>query len=155
MMTGILTLAWLGLGGALASAGDGAETDEAAVISLNARMMTQMIVERSPDLFLSHAVDEFRVLAPGGLVEDRDAVVAGLAGWDVASITLTEQDAVRSGEIVTLVARLDIDGTMQPVGRWGPLKVMSTWRETEEGRWELLSRSLTPCLDRLVEIGRC
>lgn len=63
-------------------------------------------------------------------------------------------DYTFSANTAVVSGRLDIDGTMHPVGKWRPLKFMSTWVKAD-GRWRLLSRSLTPCLDRLIEMGGC
>ncbi|MHA6289656.1 nuclear transport factor 2 family protein [Maricaulis sp. CAU 1757] len=151
---GLLVLALFGQAIAPAVAAQNLTADEADLLALNERMMRQMIIERSPDLFERHAAENFRVLAPGGMFEDRDAVVAGLSGWDVTDITLSGQELVRDGDLAIITARLDIDGTMRPVGRWGPLKVMSVWQR-RDGTWSLVARSLTPCLPPLIEIGRC
>lgn len=71
-----------------------------------------------------------------------------------AGLEVSGAEVVLHGPVALVTARLDIDGEMRPVGRWGPLKTLSAWGR-EGGRWRLLSRSLTPCLGRLVEMGRC
>lgn len=81
-------------------------------------------------------------------------MIAGLPGWDATDVTLTGTEVLFHGEVATVMGRMDIDGTMRPIGRWGPLKYMSTWVK-DDGDWRLLSRSLTPCIDRLIEVGRC
>ncbi len=117
-------------------------------------MVRSSIVDRDSVLFSDLAVDEFRVLAPGGLIEGKGQAIAGLAAWDATAVELTDTEVVFHGPVALVMGRLDIDGEMRPVGRWGPLKYMSTWVH-ESGGWKLVSRSLTPCLARLVEMGRC
>ena len=81
-------------------------------------------------------------------------MIAGLGGWNVVDIKLTNTEVVFHKSIATVLGRMDIDGEMNPVGRWGPLKYMSTWvRDGDD--WKLVSRSLTPCLDMLIKMGRC
>lgn len=130
------------------------EADRLELLGLNEKLAHSQIVDRDPEFVTKVAADEFRVLAPGGLIENKDQVIAGLSAWNATSVTLSGTEVVFHGPIATVMGRMDIDGTMQPVGRWGPLKYMSTWIR-EEGEWKLLSRSLTPCLDKLIELGRC
>lgn len=128
--------------------------DEEVLLELNERLARSQIVERDPTFLAEVAVEDLRVLAPGGLIEGKQQVIAGLSGWDAVDVTLSKTEIVFHHNIAIVSGRMDIDGTMHPVGRWGPLKYMSTWVK-DDGRWRLLSRSLTPCLDKLVEMGRC
>lgn len=130
------------------------DADRAELLRLNTRLAQSQIVERDGEFFSSVAVEQFRVLAPGGLIEDRQQVLSGLTAWNATSVTLTNTQVVFHRDVASVMGRMDIDGEMKPVGRWGPLKYMSTW-VLEEGEWKLLSRSLTPCLERLIEMGRC
>ncbi len=140
-----------------ASTGEGArdlDADRARLIALNETLVQSQIVARDPALFSAMAADDYRVLAPGGLIEDKTQSIAGLAAWNVTRVELSGTQVVFHGPVAIVMGRMDIDGEMKPVGRWGPLKYMSTWvREGED--WKILSRSLTPCLDKLVELGRC
>lgn len=132
----------------------GTEADRTELLRLNEELVQSQIVDRDSAFFSDLAVDEFRVLAPGGMIEGKAQAIAGLAAWDATSVELTGTEVVFHGPVALVMGRMDIDGTMRPVGRWGPLKYMSTWVR-EDGTWRLVSRSLTPCLDRLVEMGRC
>ena len=129
-----------------------AETRE--LLRLDAEIMRKMIIDRDPTLMDQMAVEELHVLAPGGLVEDRQSVLAGANSWDARDVTFTPQRVVRRGPVTLVFARIDIDGEMRPVGRLGPLKAMSVWIR-ESGQWRLLARSLTPCIDMLIQLGRC
>lgn len=137
-------------------AGEGAtrDADRETLLRLNAEVARSQIVDRDPTVISKVALENFRVLAPGGLFENKEQVIAGLPAWDATDVTLTSTQVVFHGDVAIVMGRMDIDGTMRPVGRWGPLKYMSTWVK-EDGDWRLLSRSLTPCLDKLIELGRC
>ena len=113
-----------------------------------------MIVSQDSTLFEAVAVPNFRVLAPGGIVEDKAQAIRGLTGWNVKSVEISNEDVAFHDSIAIVTNRLDIDGTMKPIGRWGPLKSMRTF--VKEGtRWRLVAQSLTPCLPKAVEVGRC
>lgn len=130
------------------------EADRTELLRLNDELVRSQILARDSTVLAEVAVDEFRVLAPGGLIENKNQVIAGLSAWDATGVELTGTEVVFYGPVALVMGRMDIDGEMRPVGRWGPLKYMSTWvREGNE--WRLLSRSLTPCIDLLVEMGRC
>ena len=124
------------------------------LLKLNETLFRAMIIDQDPALFTAIAVEDFRVLAPGGVVEGKAQAIQGLRAWDVVDIKIMNPQVVRHGNLATVINRLDIDGTMQPIGRWGPLKSMRTF-SWEEGEWQLVSHSLTPCLPKAVELGRC
>lgn len=128
--------------------------DEQLLLELNERLARSQIVDRDPAVLTETALDELRILAPGGLIEGKREAIAGLSAWDAVDVALTGTEVTFFQNIAIVSGRMDIDGTMQPVGRWGPLKYMSTWVK-DDGRWRLLSRSLTPCLQKLIELGRC
>lgn len=132
----------------------GQTAEEAELLELNARLFRAQIVERDAELLGQVALPQFRVLAPGGLIENKQQAMDGVSAWDVASIEMTGEEVIREGPVAVVMGRLDIDGTMAPVGRFGPLKYMGVFVRSE-GEWRFLSRSLTPCLDMLVQLGRC
>ena len=132
----------------------GQTAEEVELLELNARLFQAQIVERDAQLLGQVALPQFRVLAPGGLIENKRQAMDGVAAWDVVSIELTGEEIIREGPVAVVMGRLDINGTMAPVGRFGPLKYMGVFIRSE-GEWRFLSRSLTPCLDMLVELGRC
>jgi hypothetical protein len=130
------------------------EADRAELLRLNDELARSQIVARDSTFFSEVAVDEFRVLTPGGLFENKEQVIRGLSAWDATAVELSGTEVVFYGPVALVMGRMDIDGEMRPVGRWGPLKYMSTWvREGDE--WRLVSRSLTPCFDVLVQMGHC
>jgi Domain of unknown function (DUF4440) len=136
-----------------ATAGSAQDTD-AHLLQLSADIFRAQIVRGDTTLFSQVALDEFRVLAPGGLFEDKAQVISGVDSWDAVGIEITGEEVVRRGTVALVMGRIDIDGEMRPVGRWGPLKFMTVFIQ-EGGDWRLLSRSMTPCVDMLIELGRC
>lgn len=124
------------------------------ILELNSELSRSMIVDRDKALFEDTAVDSFQVLAPGGVVENKQVAIRGLSAWDVKDIKISGATVAIHDNIATVINRLDIDGTMQPIGRWGPLKSMRVF-QYENGEWKLVSQSLTPCLPKVIEIGRC
>ncbi len=130
------------------------ESEEAELLRLNAALFRSQIVERDGQLLDQVAYPQFRVLAPGGLIENKAQAIAGVAAWNVDSIELSGEEVIREGPVAVVMGRLDIDGTMDPVGRWGPLKYMGVYIRSD-GEWKFLSRSLTPCVEMLVRLGRC
>lgn len=131
-----------------------ADEDRLELLRLNEQLARSQIVARDAAFLSEIAADEFRVLAPGGLIENKEQAMAGVGAWDASDVSLTGTQIVFHGAVAIITGRMDIDGEMRPVGRWGPLKYMSTWQK-EDGKWTLLSRSLTPCLDMLIKLGRC
>lgn len=130
------------------------DADRETLLRLNAELARSQIVNRDPTFISKVALENFRVLAPGGLIENKEQVIAGLPAWDATNVTLSDTKVLFHGDVAIVMGRMDIDGIMRPVGRWGPLKYMSTWVK-EDGEWRLLSRSLTPCIDKLIELSRC
>ncbi len=152
--TSLFLCALLVTAAASSNQSDGREADRETLLALNESLVRTQLIDRDASVFSELALDEFRVLAPGGLIESKAQAEAGVAAWDVVDVELSGTEIVFHGDIAIMMGRMDIDGIMNPVGRWGPLKYMSTWVK-EDGDWRLLSRSLTPCLEKLIELGRC
>lgn len=139
---------------AWSATGQSQAVDNATLLKLNEDIFRAQIVAGDTSLFARHAVEEYRVLAPGGLIENRGQAIAGVRSWDAAGVEISGAEVVRRGPVAIVLGRIDIDGEMRPVGRWGPLKFMSVFlREGDE--WRLVSRSMTPCHEMLVRVGRC
>lgn len=138
------------------SSGDSEDraTDREELLRLNEEFTRSQIVDRSPDVLNRVAMDNFRVLAPGGLIENKAQVIRGLSAWDATDVVLSDTEIVFHDEVAIVMGRMDVEGVMRPVGEWGPLKYMSTWVKSE-GEWRILSRSLTPCLEILIQMDRC
>ncbi|MEO1241999.1 MAG: nuclear transport factor 2 family protein [Pseudomonadota bacterium] len=105
-----------------------------------------MIVEPDKTLFDTVAVEDFRVLAPGGVLEGKEQAIRGLSTGDVAGIAF-------HGDIAVVTNRLDIVGPQGPTGCMVPSISRRVFPD-EDGQWRLVSQSLTPCLLKAVEFGR-
>lgn len=130
------------------------ESNASAIIELNRAILEALIVKRDATVFENVALDQFVVVAPGGKVEDKAQAVAGVASFDVESISVTDEQVTFAGETAVLVGKLVIDGVMQPVGRLGPMKFMAVFVRSGE-EWRLLARSLTICHEMAVAHGFC
>jgi hypothetical protein len=130
------------------------EADRTELLNLNEELARSQIVDQDSTFIKRVALNEYRVLAPGGMIENINQVIAGLSAWDVVDVELSGTEVIFFDNIALVMGRMDIDGVLRPIGRWGPLKYMSTW--VKEGQeWRLLSRSLTPCKEILIQMGRC
>ncbi len=125
-----------------------------AVIELNRALLESNILNHDATLLEEIALDQFVVIAPGGVVENKSQAMNGVNSFDAVGIALTEEHVSFAGSTAVLVGRLEIDGEMQPVGRLGPMRFMAVFVQTEEG-WRLLARSLTPCFEMAIARGRC
>jgi len=94
------------------------------------------------------------VIAPGGRVETISQAVAGVDSLDVQGVEISQEQVIIYGDTAVLVGKLDIDGTMQPLGKLPPMKFMATYVRTSDG-WRMLARSMTPCAPIAVERGVC
>lgn len=128
--------------------------DADAVVALDRQILQRLIVEQDADFYMQNTHEDYLVVAPGGKVEDREEAVRGLPSLDVKGIELSDQRVSLSGNTAVVVGKLLMDGTMKPVGRFGPLKYMAVYVH-EDGRWRLLGRALTPCLPIAIERGVC
>lgn len=96
------------------------------------------------------------MIAPGGIVENRDQVIRGFQAFtEIGSISITQESVAVSGSTAVVVNRLLVHGNVQIPVAPGPRRVMTVFARDEAGRWKAVSRSLTPCHPRAVEAGRC
>ena len=128
--------------------------DSQPVLDLNREMLQRLIVDRDVGFFRDNAHERFLVVAPGGVVEDREQAAHGAQSFDAKAVGITDERVSLAGDTAVGVGKLEIDGTMQPVGRLGPLRFMAVY-VYEDGRWRLLGRALTPCLPIAIERGKC
>ena len=140
--------------GAATSPAAGQDTRSAEVIDLNRRLLHRQIVERDAQLFQTVALDQFLVVAPGGVVENKEQAAAGVRNFDAVGISVTDERVEFEGNTAVLVGRLEIEGEMRPVGALPPMKFMSVFVDGPEG-WRLLARALTPCFAMAIERGYC
>lgn len=126
----------------------------AEIIELNRRIMHQQIIERDAALFDENSLEQFLVVAPGGRIEDKRQAMGGVNAWDAEAIDVRDEQVIFQGNTAVLIGRLQIDGTMRPVGELPPMKFMTVFVRTD-GEWKLLARSLTPCFEMAIQHGFC
>lgn len=130
------------------------EAVDEELVRLNQELFEQVLVERDSMLFRDVAFPEFRVIPPGGLVETKEEVIAGLESTDISQIKIEDVEVLRRGNTAVVIGKLTITGVIRPVGQLRPLRFMSVFLQ-EVDEWRLLSRSLVQCMPLAIERGRC
>lgn len=127
------------------------------LVALDRRLFETQIVERDPELLLSISTDDYTVVAPGGVIEPRGRVIAGLRAFaTVDSLTVEPVGVVRRGETAVVFSRILIHGELTgPLGQLPKLATMTVYTRTGPGEWTVVSRALTPCDPRAIERGLC
>jgi hypothetical protein len=113
-----------------------------------------MILRHDAGPFESLALDQLLLIPPGGILETKDEVVAGVRAFAVSELTIEDEVVIRQGDTAVVIAKMTLHGEVRPVGRLGPMRTMSVLVEVD-GDWRLLARSLTPCLPMAIKAGRC
>ncbi|MEQ9569490.1 MAG: DUF4440 domain-containing protein [Longimicrobiales bacterium] len=133
-----------------------AQDDDAGLLRLNRALFETLMIERDPGFFLDHSAANYVVVGPGGVVESREQVVAGLGAFArLDSIAVSREAVRRTGDLAVVTSRLELHGAMDlPVGGTGGLTTATTFVLTD-GRWVAVSRTLTPCNPRAEERGLC
>lgn len=152
MWAAAVAVAFVGFGAAPTAAQD----DDADLLRLNRSLFETLMMERNPGFLLEHSTADYVVVGPGGVVESREQVIAGLeafAGLD--SIAVSREVVRRTGDIAVVTSRLEMHGALDlPVAPFGPLTTATTFVR-RDGRWVAVSRTLTPCNPRAEERGLC
>ena len=133
--------------------------DRQALLDLNRQLLESVFVRGETAMLDSAALPSLVVVPPGGVVERREQVlngvprVAGAAAVEVDDIVVAEH-----GTTAVVVARVrtmrDKPNAGTPPGDTGRSRMMNVFVH-EQGRWRLLARSITPCIERAVVAGRC
>lgn len=126
--------------------------DEANVIAIN-KAVFDAVKKVDEDRFRALTHDQLRVLAPGGRLEDKEMVVAGL-GTVVGDLAHSDQEVTIVGDTAILTGKMEGEAVMEPLGKLPPMKYIATFVRTDDG-WRMLSRSITPCAPVAIERGVC
>lgn len=130
------------------------ESTRQELLRLNREIVEPMILDNNAGTFLAHAHEDFLVIAPGGVIENREQAADGARNFDATAVSLSDEQLRVVGDTAVLIGRLSIDGKVGPRGRPGPMRFMAVFVR-QSGEWKLLARSLTPCAPLAVERGRC
>lgn len=130
--------------------------EDTALAALDRRLFETQIIDQDPELLLSLSGDSYTVIAPGGVIESRERVIAGIRAFaTVDSLTIEPVQVVRDGETAVVFSRILIHGAlMGPLGRLPKLATMTVYTRKGTG-WVVVSRALTPCDPRAIERGLC
>ena len=134
--------------------------DRQTLLDLNRQLLESVFVRGETAMLASAALPNLVVVPPGGVVENREQVLNGVpnvAGADAVEVddiviadhgmTAVVVARVRTRRDKPLVAGAPPAGT----GRSRMLNVFVY----EQGKWRLLARSITPCIERAIAAGRC
>ena len=133
--------------------------DRQALLDLNRELLESVFVRGETALLAAAALPNLVVVPPGGVVENREQVLNGVP--KVAGAEAVEIDdvvIVDHGTTAVVVARVrtrrdkPVAGT--PLEGTGRIRMMNVFVR-EQGKWRLLARSITPCIERAVAAGRC
>lgn len=127
-------------------------SDIAAILDTNSAIL-RAVKESDADSFKELTMDELRVLAPGGRLEDKAMVIKGL-GTVVGDLELSEEEVTVAGDTAMMTGKLQGNAVMEPFGKLPPMKFIATFVRTEEG-WRMLSRAITPCAQVAIDMGVC
>ena len=133
------------------------ELTKETLLRLNREIWEPLILKNDPTLFLKHSHEDFLVIAPGGILENREQAAAGARVFSATDVSISDEQVQIVGTTAVVIGKLEIDGEVLPVGRpgpHGPMKFMAVFAR-QNSEWKLLARSLTPCHRMAIENGRC
>lgn len=133
--------------------------DRQALLDLNRQLLESVFVRGETGMLASAALPNLVVVPPGGVVENREQVLNGVA--NVAGAGAVEVDDIvvaEHGMTAVVVARVqtkrDRPVAGAPPAGTGRVRMMNVFVH-EQGQWRLLARSITPCIERAVAARRC
>ena len=133
--------------------------DRQALLDLNRQLLESVFVRGETAMLDSAALPNLVVVPPGGVVENRQQVlngvprVAGAEAVEIDDIVVADH-----GTTAVVVARVrtrrEKPAAGAPPEGTGRSRIMNVFVH-EQGKWRLLARSITPCIERAVVAGRC
>ena len=135
------------------------DPDRQALLDLNRQLLESVFIRGETAMLASAALPNLVVVPPGGVVETREQVLNGVA--NIAGAKAVEIDDVivaEHGTTAVVVARVqtkrDRPAAGAPPAGTGRIRMMNVFVK-EQGKWRLLARSITPCIERAVAARRC
>jgi hypothetical protein len=133
--------------------------DRQALLDLHRQLLDSVFVRGEAGMLASVALPNLVVVPPGGVVENREQVLNGVANVAGAEAVRVDDVVVAEhGTTAVVVARVQLKRDKPVAGAppWGtgPIRMMNVF-VNEQGTWRLLARSITPCIERAVAAGRC
>jgi hypothetical protein len=130
------------------------QTDRDTLIQLHKELIETAFLRGESSLLAATALPNLIVVPPGGVVERRDQVINGLPNVVAESVQIDDVVVADHGATAVVVARVMAKRTAGPVAGSGRSRMMSVFVRDQE-QWRLLARSITPCVERAIEAGRC
>lgn len=133
--------------------------DRQALLDLNRQLLESVFVRGETEMLGSVALPNLVVVPPGGVVENRQQVLNGVPRVGGAqAVDIDDVVVVDHGTTAVVVARVRVRREKPVVGAppegTGRSRMMNVFVH-EQGKWRLLARSITPCIERAVAAGRC
>lgn len=128
--------------------------DREALLRLHQDLLESAFLRSDTSLLAAAALPNLLVVPPGGVVENRQQVLNGVTNLAADSLQIDEVTVVDHGATAVVVARVRVSPRAgEPTGT-GRSRMMSVF-VSDQQRWRLLARSITPCIERVVAAGRC
>jgi uncharacterized protein DUF4440 len=156
---GLITLALLAWIAAPARVATVQVPDRQALLDLNRELLESVFVRGETEMLGSVALPNLVVVPPGGVVENREQVlngvprVAGAQAVEIDDVVVVDHQTT-AVVVARVQTRRDKPVAGLPPETTGRLRMMNVF-VYEQGKWRLLARSITPCIERAVAAGRC
>jgi hypothetical protein len=138
----------------IAPAATPSQADRDALVQLHKELIETTFLRGESALLAATALPNLIVVPPGGVVERRDQVIRGLPNVAAESVQIDDVVVADYGATAVVVARVTAKRTAGGVAGSGRSRMMSVFVRDQE-QWRLLARSITPCIERAIEAGRC
>ena len=134
-----------------------AQDEEEELLALHRQFVVTHMIGRDPAFLLAHSLPSYRVVAPGGVVENRDQIISGFQAFAALdSVTISREEAVISGPVALVLSRQETHGELAgPAAGFGPVTTSTVFLRSDSGGWLAVSSSITPCRPRAIQAGRC
>ena len=128
--------------------------DRPSLLQLNRRLLESVFLRQDTSLLAATAVPDLLVVPPGGIVENKRQLLAGVRNTVMDSVRIDDEQVVGDSATAVVVARVTRLGPVPGGVGTGRMRIMNVYVRSQ-GRWRLLARSVTPCIERAVAAGRC
>lgn len=132
----------------------GQVSDRQALLQLNRQLLESVFLRQDTSLLAATAVPDLLVVPPGGIVENKRQLLAGARNTVMDSVRVDDEQVIGDSATAVVVARVTRLGPVPGDAGTGRMRIMNVYVRSQ-GRWRLLARSVTPCIERAVAAGRC
>ena len=125
-----------------------------ALEQLNRGLLESVFLRQDTAMLAAAALPNLVVVPPGGIIEDRTQVLRGIANVAMDSVSIDDVRIAQHGQTAVVTARVIRLGPAADATSTGRSRIMSVFVHDQDA-WRLLARSITPCIQRAVQAGRC